>query len=210
MTTERQPPPLPPRIPDDGIVASPHPLMIKRRPAHPTNYSPHPRLSPRFIVLHATDGHEGFAKDDDCAAMFAAPFVPPQKPRSSHYVVDTDSVTRCVPDLMTAWHAGHTGNLYGIGIELCGRASQTRAEWLDELSLPMLRVAARLVSDLCREYQIPPQVANDRDLVAAKGGITTHSFVSMAWCESTHHDPGVGFPLGSFVMAVRRDLLLVG
>lgn len=205
MTT-RLPPPIPSLPNEPKIVAVPGPLTIKRKPAHHTNYSAHPRMSPRFIVVHATDGHEGFRKDDDVAAMFAGPL---EKPRSANYVVDTDSVTRCVPDLMTAYHCGKTGNAFGIGVELCGRASQSRAEWLDTLSLPMLCIAARLISDLCRHYSIPPVVANDRDLYAGRGGITTHSFVSLTWKESSHHDPGPGFPLGSLVMAVRDDLLLV-
>lgn len=211
MTIERnppKPPAVPPPLPGPVIVAAPGPLSIKRREAHPSNFSAHPRLCPRFVVVHATDGHEGFRKDDDVAAMFARADLKPH--RSAHYVIDSDSVTRCVPDLMTAWHAGHTGNAHGIGIELCGRANQTRAQWLDELSLPMLCLAARLISDLCRQYSIEPVVANERDLRAGRGGITTHSFVSLAWGESKHHDPGPGFPLGALVEAVRRDLLLVG
>lgn len=203
----KPPPPIPP-LPNNPIRAVPGPLAIKRVAAHQSNYSPLPRLQPRRIVLHCTDGHEGYRKDDDVAAMFSRPFEPPQKPRSSHYVVDSDSCTRCVPDLMTAWHCGRTGNALSIGIELCGRGNQSRAEWLDSLSLPMLCIAARLVSDLCRMYEIPPLVVNDRGLRAGDPGITTHSFVSSAWHESDHHDPGPGFPLGSFVMAVRDDLLL--
>jgi N-acetyl-anhydromuramyl-L-alanine amidase AmpD len=171
---------------------------------------PAPAAVASLIVLHSTEGYEGIKKADGVAAMFAAPILPPEKPRSSHYVIDTTSCIRCVPDLMTAWHCGHTGNAFGIGIELCGRADQTRAEWLDALSLPMLNIAARLIADLCREYQIPPVVVNDSHLRAGKSGITTHSFVSLAWKESSHHDPGPGFPLGAIVMAVRRDLLLLG
>lgn len=205
MKPQPQPPPLPPTT-TEGIVAIPGSLQLKRKPAHASNFSAHPRLNPRLVVIHCTDGHEGFTKDDDVAAMFAAPL---DKPRSAHYVVDADSCTRCVPDLMTAWHCGRHGNQLGIGIEFCGRARQSRAEWLDALSLPMLCIGARLISDLCRQYEIPPVVVNDRMLLAGQGGITTHSFVSMAWKETSHHDPGEGFPLGSLVVAVRRDLLLI-
>lgn len=206
MTAQQRPPPLP-VINEPKIVAVPGPLMIKRQPAHPSNFSAHPRLSPGIIVLHCTDGHEGYTKDDDVAAMFGRVL---DKPRSSHYVIDADSCTRCVPDLMTAWHCGHTGNALGIGIELCGGASQTRAEWLDTQSLATLNIAARLIADLCHGYNIAPRVVNVRDLLAGRSGITTHSIVSVAWKESSHHDPGPGFPLGALVMAVRRDLLLEG
>lgn len=207
MTARLPPPPPLPVINEPRIVAVSGPLIVKRRPAHASNFSAHPRLSPGIIVLHCTDGHEGFRKDDDVAAMFAGVL---EKPRSAHYVVDADSCTRCVPDLMTAYHCGHTGNAAGIGVELCGSALQSRAQWLDATSLATLTIAARLVADLCRGYNILPRVVNDRDLLAGRTGITTHSFVSQAWKQSSHHDPGPGFPLGAFVMAVRRDLLLEG
>lgn len=198
-----QPPPSPP---EPVIVAAPVPLQVKVRPAWPANYSQAKRKQPTIIVIHATDGHEGIAQDDNVAAMFARAFVPPEKPRSAHYVVDTDSVTRCVPDLLTAWHCGHTGNARGIGIELCGSAGQTREEWLDSLSLPMLQLAARLCADLCKTHGILPAVVNDRGLLGNQTGITTHAFVTKAWAETTHSDPGPGFPLAAFVSCVARSM----
>lgn len=209
MTTERKTPERPlvvPPIPEPRIVAVPGPLQIKDVPAHLSNYSRTMR-HPSVIVLHATDGHEGVTKDTDCAVMFARPFPPGQPKRSSHYVVDTDSTTRCVRDEFAAWHCGHHGNAIGIGIELCGRADQTRPQWLDALSLPMLCIAARLCAELCRQWQIPARVVNDRGLLAEEQGITTHAFVAQAWKETTHYDPGPGFPMGAFVTAVNNAVV---
>jgi len=189
---------------EPAIIAAPAPLRIKSRPAHPDNYSRATR-EPTLIVIHCTDGCEGLRKDDDEAAAIAVP-GPLGRRVSFHYAVDADSCTRCVPDMLTAWHAGHTGNARGIGIELCGRANQTRAQWLDELSLPTLCIAARLVADLCREYHIPPVLVDVPGLVLGHRGITTHSMCGAAWHESDHYDPGPHFPLGDFVQAVVRAL----
>lgn len=192
----------PPPIPEPAIVAA-FGYQLKIRPASRTNYSDVKRVLPSVIVLHCTDGCEGTTKDDDTAAMFAGPL---EKRRSAHYVVDADSITRCVPDLCTAWHSGHHGNAIGIGIELCGRADQTRAQWLDVFSLPTLSLAARLSADLCGAYKIPPVIVNDLALRAGASGITTHAYVSRAWKESDHYDPGPDFPLTGFVAAVAKAM----
>lgn len=201
--TAASPPPLP-DVP--VIVAAPsNTFAVREMLAHPMNFSPAQRLHTQMIVLHCTDGCEGTAAAESCATMFRDPKLSPH--RSAHYAVDADSATRCVPDMLTAWHCGHTGNAYGIGVELCGRADQTRNEWLDSTSMATLSVAARLVATLCTTHGIPAQVVNDRGLLAGVRGITTHSFVSSAWKQSDHHDPGAGFPLGAFVMAVSKALL---
>jgi N-acetyl-anhydromuramyl-L-alanine amidase AmpD len=200
MTAERNKQPPPPPPPEPAIVAAAVLPRVKVRPAAVANYS-RARREPALLVIHCTDGCEGMHQDDTTAAMFGGPL---EKRRSAHYVVDADSVTRCVPDMLTAWHAGHHGNALGIGIELCGRANQTRAQWLDPDSLATLALAARLCADLCREHRIPAAAVNEHGLVAGDRGITTHAAVSAAWRESDHYDPGPGFPLGSFVAAVAR------
>lgn len=207
MTAER-PRAVPPALPEPRIVV-PDEITLCYMPAHLSNYSRVVR-TPSLIVLHATQGCEGKTKDADVAAMFSRPFPPGQKKRSAHYAVDADSATRSVSDEMTAWHCGHHGNARGIGIELCGMANQTRAEWFDELSLATMQVAARLVADLCARWRIPAVVVNERALVAGESGITTHAFVSAAWHETNHYDPGAGFPLGSFVAAVAAATVALG
>jgi N-acetyl-anhydromuramyl-L-alanine amidase AmpD len=192
---------LPATAPVDAFDAAPHPVRIKTKLAAPTNYQQRrARRAIQFIVIHCTDGHEGFRKDDDVAAMFAKADLKPR--RSCHYVVDTDSVTQCVPDQSIAWHCGKSGNLRGLGIELCGFAKQTRAEWLDALSLPMLRIAARLTRDLCQAYGLPMHFVNAAALRQGAPGITTHAEVGVAWRETNHTDPGRHFPMDLFLRAV--------
>jgi N-acetyl-anhydromuramyl-L-alanine amidase AmpD len=182
-------------VPVDG------PLRIKQVPAARQNYL-HKTATRvvRFIVLHSTEGHEGNKQDDNVAAMFQRLDLKPR--RSCHYVVDSDSVTQCVPDHSIAWHCAKSGNLRGVGVELCGKARQTREEWIDTLSLPMLCIAARLVGDLCRTHKLPVQFVNAAALRQGGAGITTHAEVAAAWKETTHYDPGPHFPVDLFLKGV--------
>lgn len=157
----------------------------------------------QLIVVHATDGHEGTRKDDDVAAMFGSILV---RPRSAHFVVDADSVTQCVPPTMTAWHCGTTGNARGEGIELCGRAKQSRAEWFDELSLRTLNIAARLIATRCVATGVPAVFVDSELIKDGYRGITTHAEVTKAWGESKHTDPGPHFPMHELVRAVVQAL----
>lgn len=178
---------------------------MHHRPASLRNYARIKR-TPSIIVLHATAGHEGTTKDTDVAAQFQDPKLDPR--RSSGYIVDADSVAQCVADHYVAWHCGQTGNMRGIGVELCGRADQTRSQWLDPLSHRTLCIGARLVADLCLEWHIPPVYVDARELVAGARGITTHDAVRRAWHQTKHIDPGEGFPLSEFVQAVAAAVAL--
>lgn len=180
-----------------SIVAAGSVKLISK-PAHPTNYSLTKR-KPTLIVIHSTEGHEGSGSTD---ANVAAGIAVAKAGKSFHYVVDADSATQCVPDELTAWHARKTGNARGIGVEICGTAKQTRAQWLDTASLATLNNAARLIADLCVRHGIPPVVLGAEELKRNLSGITTHAAVSAAWGESTHWDPGPDFPLDEFVRAV--------
>jgi len=185
------------------VVLVPPKYTTRIRWADPVNYS-RMRRNPTLIVLHSTEGGEGDgATDDNVAAGIAKP-KPAGKRTSFHAVVDGDSVTLCVPYMLTAWHAGHTANLIGIGVEICGRASQTRDQWLDDVSARTLGIAARLVAELCVEFRIPTTYLDAVALNAGvPRGITMHRDVSAAWRESTHTDPGPGFPIAEFITAVR-------
>lgn len=160
------------------------------------------RHAPIWIVIHCTAGAEGKGKAWDGAHELHN--CPPTRKRSAHYFVDSAEVVQCVAPNSEAWHAGKHANVYGIGIELCGRATQTRAQWLDGDSLPTLRLAARLVHELCATYQIPKVLLSGDQLQRVLPGITTHAAVSAAFpAETDHTDPGPHFPLEEFVAAVK-------
>lgn len=165
------------------------------------------RAATQWIVLHCTDGHEGKRKAEDGALEHAR--IPPRsqggKPRSVHWWVDTDSIVQSVPIECEAWHAGRNANMYGEGIELCGRASQTREQWLDALSLPMLQLAARLVRTRADALGLPLRLVTGPELRAHMPGITTHREITRAFPnDTTHTDPGAGFPLAEFLAAVQE------
>lgn len=190
-------------VPEPVIVAAPMPRLVRKRFAHVSNYSQVRRRKTLFIVVHATDGHEGPRKDDDVAAMFAKP-LPPGSARSCTWVVDTDSFTQCVPDGCTAWHCGRTANRISEGIEFCGRANQSRAQWFDALSFPMLCLGARLIAWRAKVLGLPIDFIDADGLRAGQSGITTHAEVSKAWRESKHTDPGPHFPISELLSAARR------
>ena len=186
------------------IVAVPGPLIIKQLPAALSNYSRVVR-TPLNLVLHATDGHEGVTQDTDGATEISKP-LPKGHEKSFHYIVDGDSVTQCVEDQYVAWHASRRGNAVGIGIEMCGRATQTREQWLDPISLATIQITARLCADLCAKHSIPAVLVEADGLLQEKKGITTHNFVSKAFKQSDHYDPGPNFPLDEFIAAVKAAI----
>jgi N-acetyl-anhydromuramyl-L-alanine amidase AmpD len=154
-----------------------------------------------LVVLHTME----MAEDADAAENCAAWFRNPVARASAHYCVDADSIVRCVRDEDVAWHAPGA-NHDGIGIELAGRARQTRREWTDRYSGAVLIRAAGLTADLCRRHGIPPAWLHAADLKAGKRGLTTHAAVSEAFRRSTHSDPGRGFPFERFLASVRVAL----
>ncbi len=117
---------------------------------------------------------------------------------SWHYAVDADSITQSVREEDIAYHAPGA-NAAGIGIELCGRARQTAAEWDDSYSRTMLSRAAALTADICGRWEIQPTFVTADGLLRGVPGITTHAEVSKAWKRSTHSDPGPNFPLQRYV-----------
>lgn len=159
-----------------------------------------------WIVLHCTDGAEGPRKAEDGAHELA--HIPGKahggKPRSVHWFADTDSIVQCVPVECEAWHAGRNANMFGEGLELCGRASQTREQWLDAASLPMLCLAARHVRIRSDALGLPLRFVKAPELRANLPGITTHAEITRAFpADTAHTDPGVGFPLDEFLAAVQ-------
>lgn len=161
------------------------------------------RKRPIWIVLHATDGWEGLRKAEDGAHELANIPVGAKK-RSVTWIVDTNSIVQCVPVGCEAFHAGRNANMFGEGIELCGRASQTREQWFDAMSLPMLQLAARLVRVRADALGIPLRYLKGPELRANIPGITTHMEITRAFpADTAHTDPGAGFPLDEFLAAVQ-------
>lgn len=160
------------------------------------------RCKPLWMVIHATHGAEGRGKARD-GALELAQLPDDARKRSPHAIIDTSQIVQCVPWDCEAYHCGQTGNRYGEGVELCGMADQTTAQWFDAASLPMLQLAASFVRWRCDVRGIPLEWVTRDELREHKSGITSHAEISRAFRESNHWDPGPSFPITAFVEAVR-------
>lgn len=165
-------------------------------------YTKGPRDSPvDLIVIHDAE----YPEELDGAEAVAKYFQRVDRKASAHFVCDADSTVQCVALDDVAYHAPGA-NHNGVGIELCGYAKQTMADWLDDYGVRMLRdQAAPLVRDLLDEFQIPLTWLNVDDLKRSRPrGVTSHWNVSLAYRRSTHTDPGSGFPVGQFIDWCRK------
>lgn len=161
----------------------------------------------RYIVLHDTEGTTAVG-----AAQYFA--NPPNTPAghqvgSSNLVVDDRDCFRVLDDLVIPWGAPPL-NTSGFHIEQAGFAAWTRSEWLQHANT--IERAAYKASLRCEIFKIPPRVLNVAQLRAdfAKhepaGGVVTHATVSAAFQDSTHTDPGPGYPIDVFLSRLEHYL----
>jgi len=148
-----------------------------------------------WIVLHSAE----CAEVPTAAEALAAWASGPQGPTSAswHYAVDSDSITRSVPDECIAWHAGRA-NPCSIGIEQAGKAAQTASQWRDPYSAAMLERVALLMAYLSQRWEIPLRSLTDAEVlrIGAVRGVTTHGQITRALgVRGGHTDPGPYYPL---------------
>lgn len=149
------------------------------------------------VVIHCTVSPcvEGGA---DATARYFRESV--TRPSSAHYVVDPGATRQVVYDSVEAYHA--PPNRGSIGVELCDPQTGPETRWADDAHEAMLRRAARLVARLCLANGVPITKLGPADLLAGKHGICGHVDVSNAWHQTTHTDPGAGFPWPHFMQLV--------
>lgn len=159
----------------------------------------------RNVVIHTAEIGESLQGAE--ALMRACAAGRPPKPDGSpnlaswHYSVDADSICQSVKEEHTAFHAPGLSHR-SVGIELSGRARQTREEWFDEFSIRTLELTAMLTARLCQRWSIPLVRCDATMLRNQLPGITGHADVSQAFRKSSHWDPGPGFPWGYFLERV--------
>lgn len=163
-----------------------------------------------WLVVHCTESPR---EDDGRAFKVARWFANPWDPRrkrwvkaSAHYIVDDRNVVQCVPDNRIAWHARGANNR-AIGVELVGKAAQSRDEWLDDFGIAMLELAAALVAGLVSKHGIPPALVDPASMRSGLPGITTHANVTRAFkVRGGHIDPGPNFPMDILLDEVAAKL----
>ena len=157
----------------------------------------------RLIVIHTVEAPERGTIAEDVARNW---FATPAARSSAHYVVDNDSIVRCVDEAHTAW-ATPGANADGIQIEHAGYAAQNPGQWADDYSRAMLELSARLTADLCRRYGIPAVHLTPTQLAGGARGIIGHIDATNAYGpRGGHTDPGPSFPWDAYIAKVRGYL----
>ena len=151
------------------------------------------------IVIHGTVS----PCEPGGARNIAAYFRSKSAGGSAHYVVDPAEEVQVVYDGVVAWHA--PPNSGSIGVELCDRQKGRGSRWSNPDHAAMLARAAVLVARLCLAYDVPIVRLSVADLKAGKNGICGHVDVSHAFRQTTHTDPGDGFPWDAFVAQVHAE-----
>lgn len=119
---------------------------------------------------------------------------------SAHYVTDVAAEFHTLPDNVKGYHA--PPNAGSVGIEICGRAKYTRAQWLSPQVWPAVARAASRTRELCDRHRVPRVKLDAAALRAGGRGVCGHGDVSDAWHQTDHWDPGPGFPWDKFMEAV--------
>lgn len=110
--------------------------------------------NPKYIVVHYTGNAETTAKA-------TASYFKNCKTASAHYVVDSTSIYRCIPENKGAWHAGNKPmNQQSIGIEICchkldkTKQNASDTDWYFDIGT--LNNVLDLIQDIRNRYGITP------------------------------------------------------
>ena len=147
----------------------------------------------KVIVMHSTEG--------ETAAGAAYWFKNPASQGSAHICVDAKEGYRSLSDNLKPWANGWNETL---DMEHAARAAWARSMWLTPGARRMLRRSAYRVAIWSKRYDIPVTWLNPVEIRQGKSGLTTHINVSKAFHQSTHTDPGKGFPKKRYARMVRR------
>ena len=155
-----------------------------------------------LVVIHSAEAAD-FSGEDATAEAVATYFARLDVDASTQLAVDRDSCVRMLPDLVIPWGASGA-NHDGLHVEICGRASWSRARWLESGNRPMLERAAAKAARWCWLYGIPRRWLTVAEPRADRRGLTTHVDVNHAFERGDHWDPGPWFPREWFLDSVRR------
>lgn len=170
--------------------------------ARPANFAAGRQgYQPLWFVLHCTDTDYA----DNYPANLGRYWSTNDTQVSVHFAV-SDTLTYQYVDMNdTAYQCRNPGNLRGIGVEMVGKSSWTRNEWLAHKR--MFRRAATLCAEVTMAYGLKtaPALLSAAALKARNSGLTCHKDMSTTFA-GTHTDPGPNFPWDFFYSELRIAL----
>lgn len=172
----------------------------------PRSWSNTNRTSVQVVVIHDTEGSSKASSAEDGAAYDQSR----TDGTSTHYFHDNNSTVQCVRTEDIAHTARTQGNRRGIHHEMCGRASFSKATWLDpSYGLAMLQRTAKQVARDCKKWKIPATKISSSQVASGVKGICGHADITRAFPadHGTHTDPGPNFPWPEFIKMVQHELL---
>lgn len=160
-------------------------------------------LDAGIITGHTTEGSES-----PRSALWSAQWCARKETgATAHFFVDNKNIYQSVECDRQAWHC-NGGNVYSIGVEFAGKASQRSEEWADAFSIEMLQNAAVLYRWLADNGKIPLIYLGTDALVLFKQGKTVlprgccaHKDWVRAGFGGNHVDWGETFPVEQFLLA---------
>ena len=160
---------------------------------------------PTLLVIHTMEAAELSTTAESCAKFFQKLTAT----GSAHLCIDNDSIVQCVAfERMAAGargypYKGKSVNSWAIHFEHAGYARQNASDWADDFSVKMLFWSAIAAAKVCHTYNIPPAWLDPGQLRQGQVGITSHANISKAFnVTGGHTDPGVAFPVASYIAAV--------
>lgn len=154
----------------------------------------------RVVIIHDTEGNDapGIADIDGLISFFGRTAF-----TGVNWMVDADGNKAAYLETPSGGHVAPVkfnhappAHNWGVGIEMIGKASFTRAKWWTRPK--QLMAVARILAYHAEHDGVP--LVHDP---TCQHGICTHADVSRAFRQSDHTDPGAGFPLG-FVIKLAR------
>ena len=145
-----------------------------------------------LIAIHTMEAPEAAQTAENVANYFK------RVDASAHWCVDNDSRVRVVKDEDTAWTLPGA-NSRSLNIEIAGYAKQDADDWADEYSIDALEIAAVCAAEWCDKYQIPIRKLTDDQIRSGAKGFVGHVDTNRVYKQSSHWDPGPGFPWTYFL-----------
>lgn len=168
------------------------PVMVVTRTDLTTRRHVGRRAPISLIAIHTMEAPEAAQTAENVANYFK------RVDASAHWCVDNDSRVRVVKDEDTAWTLPGA-NSRSLNIEIAGYAKQDADDWADEYSIDALEIAAVCAAEWCDKYQIPIRKLTDDQIRSGAKGFVGHVDTNRVYKQSSHWDPGPGFPWAYFL-----------